>query len=527
MNLKKSLLFCIAFSATVSLSAQVWNPNMDANTYKNPIIFADYSDPDVTRVDDDFYMVASSFNCMPGIPILHSKDLVNWTIVNHVYNALPLEKFDRPQHGRGAWAPAIREHKGKFYVYFCTPDDGLFMAESDDILGEWDLHWVEKVANWEDPCPLWDEDGNAYLVRSKVCGDELYIHKMSSDGRRLLDNGKLVYKDLETNPTIEGPKFLKKDGYYYILAPAGGVPVGWQTVLRSKNIYGPYEEKVVLHKGDTEINGPHQGGLVELKSGDWWFIHFQSRDYLGRIVHLQPVTWKDGWPLMGEKINNDGIGQPVMTYQKPIVDITAKEVVPQTSDEINTDQLGLQWQWQANPKKDWFSMNTPKGAIQLKSVKNYTQNGNFWFVPNLLLQKFPAPSFTATTKISFHPQLEGEKAGLAVMGKQWAYISLVNAADGIKLGLFQGDYVQCEDLTTEIASVPLDVQSCYLRVEVIEGLCKFSYSIDNVKFRPLAAGYQFKSIPGLWIGAKVGIFSINPNIQESEGFAEFDWFRVE
>ncbi|HTO35936.1 MAG TPA: hypothetical protein VLZ72_06845, partial [Flavobacterium sp.] len=230
--------------------------------------------------------------------------------------------------------------------------------------------------------------------------------------------------------------------------------------------------------------------------------------------------------LMGEEINDDGIGQPVMTYQKPIVDKSAKEMVPQTSDEFNNDQLGLQWQWQANPKKDWYSMDPQKGTIRLKSVKNYTQNGNFWFVPNLLLQKFAAPSFTATTKISFQPQLEGEKAGLVVMGKQWAYISLVNAEDGIKLGLFQGDYVQCEDLTKEITSVPLDVQSCYLRVEVIEGLCKFSYSVDNVEFRSLGSDYQFKSIPGLWIGAKVGIFSINPNIQESEGCAEFDWFRV-
>jgi beta-xylosidase len=245
---------------TPGLFAQVWNPNLPEGKYKNPIIFADYSDPDVIRVGDNFYMVASSFTAMPGLPVLHSKDLVSWRIVNHVYERLPLEKFDRPQHGRGAWAPALRYHNDQFYVYFCTPDDGLFMAKADDPLGDCDLHHVEHVALWEDPCPLWDDDGQAYLVRSKVCGEELYLHKMSADGTKLLDNGKLIYRDLDANPVIEGLKLLKKDGYYYILAPAGGVPTGWQTVLRSKNIYGPYDEKVVLYKGNTSINGPHQGG---------------------------------------------------------------------------------------------------------------------------------------------------------------------------------------------------------------------------------------------------------------------------
>ncbi|MDN5289914.1 MAG: hypothetical protein PWQ06_153 [Anaerophaga sp.] len=401
------------------------------------------------------------------------------------------------------------------------------MAETYDPLGDWELHWIENVANWEYPCPLWDDDGNAYLIRSKVCGDELYIHLMSADGRHLLDNGQLVYKDKETNPVIEGPKFLKKDGYYYILAPAGGVPTGWQTVLRSENIYGPYEEKVVLHKGNTEINGPHQGGLVELKSGEWWFVHFQSCDFMGRVVHLQPVVWKDVWPLMGEDINDDGIGEPVMTYGKPDVGKVYDEALPQTSDEFNSNKLGLQWQWQANPKKEWYSLTQTDGVIRLHSVKNPTQNGNFWFVPNLLLQKFSAPSFTATTKISFHPELIGEKAGLTVMGKQWAYIALENSEDGIKLGLFEGDYNQCHDLTKEISTVPYNADHCFLRVEVDKGLCRFSYSVDNEEFIEVADDYQFKSVPGLWIGAKVGIFSINPNLRESNGFAEFDWFRME
>ena len=198
-----------------------------------------------------------------------------------------------------------------------------------------------KAENWEDPCPLWDNDGNAYLVRSKLCGGALYLHRLSADGSRILDNGTEIFRDPD-QPTIEGPKFLKKDGYYYIFAPAGGVPNGWQTVLRSKNIYGPYQNKIVLHTGNTKINGPHQGGIVELKSGEWWFMHFQDKDFYGRIVHLQPVSWSNNWPLIGIDNNNDGISEPVMEYKKPDVGKTYPVIIPQTSDEFNNEELGLQ-----------------------------------------------------------------------------------------------------------------------------------------------------------------------------------------
>lgn len=516
------LVLCAFLMVNSSLPAQIWSPDLGNGRYKNPILYADYSDPDIVKVGSDFYMVASSFNCMPGIPVLHSVDLVNWTIINHIYQQLPFERYNKPAHGEGSWAPSIRYHNGKFYVYFCTPHEGLFVAEANDPAKDWDLHQVVSVELWEDPCPFWDEDGQAWLVRSKLCANEIYLHKMSPDGRKILDNGVTVFKS-ETQPTIEGPKFLKKDGYYYILAPAGGVTTGWQAVLRSKNINGPYEDKVVMNTGSTNINGPHQGGIVELEDGKWWFMHFQDRGFLGRIVHLQPVVWKDGWPVIGNDLDNNGIGEPVASFAMPIA--KGQITVPQTSDEFKSSKLGLQWQWQANPQNNWYSLKDNKGSMRLFAVRNLTQKGNFWFVPNMLLQKYPQPSFVATTHLSFQPKALGEKAGLVIMGKKWAYLSIEKVENGFEIAQFEGAFQQCEDLTVKNDSSMTNFTELDFRVEVSEsGMCRFSYSTDGKNFMPI--GKSFQSTAGVWIGAKVGIFCINTNLNGEQGWADFDWFRV-
>jgi beta-xylosidase len=520
--------------STVSLLAWggEWIPDLANGRYRNPVLFADYSDPDVVRVGEDFYMVASSFNAMPGIPVLHSRDLVNWTIVGHVYDRLPSEKFDKPAHGQGSWAPSIRHHDGLFYVYFCTPHEGLFVATARDPAGPWTLEQMVAVELWEDPAPFWDDDGNAYLVRGKVRADILYLHRMSRDGKKLLDNGRIIYHNVQEQPTIEGPKMMKRDGYYYVLAPAGGVATGWQVALRAKNIYGPYEAKNVLHQGGTDINGPHQGGLIGLDSGEWWFLHFQDRDLYGRVVHLQPVEWRDGWPLMGRDLDNDGIGEPVAEWKKPDVGRTYPVATPRTSDEFDDDKLGLQWQWHANPQAGWYSLNRASpGQMRLYTVQNVTQSGNLHFVPNLLLQKFPAPGFSATTRITFHPSEINDKSGLVVMGQEWAYLALYKAGKGVRLGMFSGKYDREGDATVEIESVAAAASgkgryTYYLRVTVEEGGgSRFFYSRDGRKFMPLGGDFQAKK--GVWIGAKVGVFSLSPNVVASGGYADFDWFRID
>ena len=338
----------------------VWQPDLGDGRYQNPILHADYSDPDVIRVGEDFYMTASSFNCAPALPILHSKDLVNWTIINYAaQRLLPEDRYSVPQHGKGVWAPAIRYHDGWFYIFWGDPDLGIFMVKTQDPAGEWEPpHLVRGARGWIDPCPFWDDDGQAYLVHALAgsrtgVNSVAVLNRMAPDGSRLLDDGVLVFDGTENHPTMEGTKMHKRNGYYYIFAPAGGVPTGWQTVLRSKNIYGPYEDKIVLHQGDSDVNGPHQGAWVELENGEGWFIHFQEKQPYGRIVHLQPAHWEKDWLMIGVDSNGDGIGEPVTEWKKPSVGKAAPVAVPQTSDEFNAPKLGLQWQWQANPAALW------------------------------------------------------------------------------------------------------------------------------------------------------------------------------
>ena len=330
--------------------SQCWNPDKGTH-YVNPVLNADYSDPDVCRVGDDFYMTSSSFACFPGLQILHSTDLVNWEIIGAALTDYPgpgwsdsrpwetlSQQLDKPyddvpdshawrtvpQHGNGVWAPAIRYHEGYFYIYCGDPDRGVFMVRTDDPRGRWeDPVWVVKAKGYIDPCPFWDEDGKAYL--SHGCAGSragiksvLFVAPMSPDGTRLLGQSRIVYDGHETQPTIEGTKFYKRDGYYYIFSPAGGVPTGWQVVLRSRSPWGPYEEKVVMAEGRSGVNGPHQGAWIDTPAGEHWFMHFQDKDAYGRVVHLQPMEWtEEGWPVIGMDKDGDGVGEPVMKHKKP------------------------------------------------------------------------------------------------------------------------------------------------------------------------------------------------------------------
>lgn len=518
------ILLAIWFLQHEQAFGQVWNPDNGDGTYKNPILYADFSDPDVIRTGDDYYMVASSFTCQPGIPILHSKDLVNWKIINYVYHTLPFDRYKKPAHGQGSWAPSIRYHQGKYYVYFCTPEEGLFMATATHPANPWKLHHVQHVAQWEDSCPFWDDDGKAYLIRGILCGYPAIIHQMSADGTLLLDNGTIVYEDREENPVLEGFKMMKRNGYYYIFAPAGGVAAGWQTILRSKNIYGPYEAKKVLHEGNG-INGPHQGGFVDTPSGEWWFLHFQDRGLYGRVVHLQPGGWKDDWPVMGIDINNDGIGEPVLSHKKPDIPIQGSSLQLQTDDEFDSPKLGLQWQWPAAPQPDWYSLTANKGCIRLMAESVPTEYGNLYYAPNLLLQKLAAPAFTAITQVNFNGVQTGEKAGLTIMGTNYSFICIQKTSHGNRIGVYEGGYENCGFIPKEIEGTDVKGQLIWLKVQVSEkGTCSYAYSMDGKSYNTF--GPAFKMVRGRWIGAKVGIFCVNPNIVKSKGYADFDFFRL-
>lgn len=526
-------LFFISLQLKAQEKNTVWTPDLGNGYYKNPVINADYSDPDVCRVGEDYYLISSSFNEAPGLPILHSKDLVNWQIIGHaIQRQFPLQHFDKPQHGNGCWAPAIRYHNGEFYIYFPDPDFGIYMIKAKQAEGPWsEPVMVKGGKGLIDPCPLWDEDGKAYLVHGWAGSRAgiksiLTLNRMNAAGTNVTDEGVLVFDGHDAHPTLEGPKLYKKNGWYYIFAPAGGVSTGWQLVLRAKNIYGPYEEKIVMDQGTTPINGPHQGAWVESPSGASWFLHFQDKDAYGRVVHLQPMQWINNWPVIGIDKDGDGKGEPVLTYKKPL---PGKPVAnPATSDEFNKPALGLQWQWQANPKATWKMPFPNKGVMRLFSAQLPDSFRNYWDVPNLLLQKFPADSFTVTTKCSFtpNPKLEGERTGLIIIGTSYASLSIIEKEGVLQLvtavckNADKGAKEEQQVLTT------LSDSTCWFRVKVSPGaVCHFSYSKNGVDF--VSAGAPFTATPGRWVGAKVGIFCTRPTQINDSGFADYDWFRVE
>ena len=532
------LLLCWGTVSAQSYVSQVWVSDLGNGKYKNPVLDADYSDPDVCRVGDDYYMTSSSFACIPALQILHSKDMVNWRIIGTaIERLLPEERFSQMQHGNGVWAPSIRYHQGEFYIYYGDPDTGIYMVKSKDPAGKWDNPVLVKAAKGIiDTCPLWDEDGNAYIVHGYAGSRAglksiLGLIRMTLDGTRAIGESRIIFDGHIGNATIEGPKFYKRDGWYYIFAPAGGVPTGWQTVLRSKNIWGPYEWKIVMAQGNTNINGPHQGAWVDTPDGkEDWFFHFQDKEAYGRVVHLQPMKWVDGWPVIGVDKDGDGCGSPVYSYKKPNVGKTYSIETPAESDEFDSLELGLQWQWQANPKPIWYFCDGGNSLLRLYSY--YTENQvNLWDVPNLLLQKFPTEDFTVTTKVSFAPSSKytGERTGLVVMGADYAVLAIENRADGLILVQNVCRKADKKGKEEENASVKLSDNTLFLRVKVKkdsekEAICSFSYSVDGKKF--ISLGENFTAKPGKWIGAKVGLFITRPKAVNDGGWVDIDWFRV-
>lgn len=592
-------------SATDRLPSRSWNPDRGTH-YVNPVLNADYSDPDICRVGDDYYMTSSSFACFPGLQILHSTDLVNWEIIGAALTDYPgpgwsderpwetlgqdldtpavnppgpQEWRTVPQHGNGVWAPAIRWHEGEFYIYCGDPDRGIFMVKTDDPRGRWeDPVWVVKAKGYIDPCPLWDEDGKAYL--SHGCAGSraghksvLFVAPMSPDGTKLLGRSRIVYDGHETQPTIEGTKFYRHDGRYYIFSPAGGVPTGWQVVLRSDSPWGPYEERVVMAQGKSLTNGPHQGAWVDTPDGSGhWFMHFQDKDAYGRVVHLQPMTWTDeGWPVIGIDKDGDGVGEPVEKYRKPALK-SSGVFQPAESDTFTSLEPGLQWQWHGVPSPYWYYMDTAArethtdgtGALRLYSVDQAESWRNLGDSPNLLLQKTPADRFSVTAKLRFipNPQLKekGEYCGFVLMGQDYATVRLADTREGVVL-----QYVECSDAlkgrpeqimkTVPMQSVPLPKPysgsymsttvppaspSAYMATDVFIRMdvrpqerkgnvpdltARFFYSLDGRKWTELTEK-PFIGKPGKWIGAKFGLYCNRTASKNDSGWVQADWIKI-
>ncbi|WP_454760362.1 glycoside hydrolase family 43 protein [Caulobacter segnis] len=529
----------LAATALVLAAPALAAPKSPAAVYRNPILPADYSDPDVIRVGDTYYLVASSFHFSPGVPILTSKDLVHWTIAGHVLPKLPFApEYDLPgpvptddagkrmprdqrtsgqRYAGGVWAPSIRHHDGKFYVYFATPYEGIFMSTATKVEGPWTAP-VAVVAgpNLEDPCPFWDDDGQAYLVHGKVGAGPLVLHRMAPDGQSVLDEGKVIIEDAKALPVLEGPKLYKRNGWYYIFAPIGGVDTGPQAVMRSRSIWGPYEHREVLVPGNG-LKGPHQGGWVETPSGQGWFVHFNGEGAYGRIVHLQPVVWKDDWPFMGEPIPSAGPdahgGRPVLTHAMPDVGGRFPAVMPQTSDGFSSAKLGPQWEWNHNPDDSRWSLSARPGFLRLTGGPAI----NLVSARNTLTQSLQSRQAIITARLDAKGLVEGQRTGLAMFGAGVGAIGAIRK-DGQTRIIFSLRGV--DTLGPALPTGAID-----LRVTVADQAAHYSYSRDGGRtFVDMGGGILPRF--SWWKGARPALFSYGDPAQAKPGVADFDWVRV-
>ena len=482
--------------------------------YRNPILFADYSDPDVIRDGVNYYLVASTFHFVPGIPILQSTDLVHWTIVGHVVQRMNMDPrysmIGGNRYGKGIWAPSIRKHNGIFYVYFPTPSEGIFVSTAAKITGPWSAPAVVIAgAGLEDPCPFWDENGKAYLIHSRTGAGPLILHRMSPDGKHVLDEGKIIVEDSEHLPVLEGPKLYKRDGYYYIFAPFGGVGSGAQAVLRSRQIYGPYEHRVVLAQGSTKINGPHQGAYVETPDGEGWFVHFQSDGAHGRIVHLEPVRWRDDWPVIGADPDGASTGQPAPSGPIPGDPLVPSRQHPQTSDEFAGPKLGPQWEWNHNPDDSHWSLSARPGYLRLIPMRA----NSLLTARNTLTQCMQDNAFEFTARLDLAEMKSGVHAGLAMFEESASGLEIVQTGNERRLIFFHlGDHKDGPLLTRPIIQ---------LRVHVIGDQAAYSYSLDEGKtFSQLGDAVEIRF--SWWKGSRPALFAYATGAGDP-GAVDFDW----
>lgn len=515
----------------------LWCADLGDGRYQNPVLFCDYSDPDAVYVDGVYYMTASTFNYVPGLPILTSTDLVNWELKNYALPAIPVARYALPCHAQGVWAPAIRYHDGFFYIYFGMPDEGIFMVRAKDALGTWDAPvCVLAGKGLIDPCPYWDEDGNAYVVhgyaKSRIGFKSfLGLFPMHPDGTHAIGVDRILYDGRATQMTIEGPKVETRGGFVYIWAPAGGVATGWQTVLRAKTIHGPFEERIILRQGDSPTNGPHQGALLSTHDGEDWFIHFQSRGGYGRIVHLQPVHWTDdGWPVAGEVTDDPTCGQPVLVHKKPALPASLPRSL-QASDDFSSTTLALQWQFMGNPREEFYSLTARPHHLRLHAIPMPMDTPLLlWHCPQVLSQKFVCPQFVAQVTMNFSHLAQDEQAGLALLGGEYAYLAVRREGEALLLCFVtskaQGN-TQTETLQWK-SPLPHST-SLQLRMHVMpdaaqkNGITHFSFRLEGedawqtLDFSVTAAQHT-------WVGSRIALFSMPLAASTAIGYADFSNF---
>jgi len=499
------------FAQVKNTKAQVWTPDNDNGTYTNPLMWGDWPDPDIIRVGDEFYFISTSMHYVPGCPIAKSKDLVNWEMAGYAVSRYDEDpRYDMKggnMYLRGSWASTIRYHNGLFYVGFCTPkwdkENGHFsICTSKSISGPWIRTIFPEYLY--DPGLFFDDDGKVYVAHGQ---QKLYITELNSNARSVKVPQKEIY-DNPQYPYLEGSHLYKVNGKYYLLATTGGTK-GRQVCLRSDNIYGPYESKVVINDDHTYPgNGLHQGGMVQLKDGSWWFIIMQDRGPIGRVPNLEPVTWVDGWPILGK----DGKG--VDTCKKPNVGGIYPIKAPATSDEFDSPKLGLQWQWNHNPDSLKWSLTEHKGYLRLKAGKA----SKLADARNTLTQRVQGPYSEAIVEMHINGMKDGDVAGFGVFQLPYAFVSVQQKGRQRAIVMVNKD--------TTITTVKFTGSTIWLKASVthVGFKASFDYSTDGKNFQSI--GSELKMGLGLdWTANRFALFDYNNNKNGSGGYVDFSWFH--
>lgn len=521
-----SVLLTLLFISSTNILAQKLQSDNGDGTYTNPVIASDFPDPDVILVDDTYYMVNTTMFVFPGVTVLKSKDLVNWEYCSNAvlrFDFSPCYDLDGcNRYGHGQWATSLKYHNSRFHILFITLDEGGFYLTADKAEGPWEINHLPK--GFYDPGLFFDDDGKIYVAHGY---SEIKVTEVDSNLVAISDDVLVFTGDIRRG--LEGAHVYKINGYYYLYCTYGGLD-GFQAALRSKNIYGPYEQKVVIRDTTHGPNfGIHQGALIQTQTGEWWTMLFVDSGPFGRFPSLQPVTWEDGWPMVGVD------GKAIVTYKKPDVGKEYPIKILPTSDEFTNTTLGMQWGWNHNPDSTKWSLNENPGFLRLKTV-NATDS-----LPkarNTLTQRMFAyysdslPT-TGSTKINIDHMKEGDIAGLAVFQDPYAFI-------GIKKVNGKNFLVMIDNGKT-IDSSEVNGSAIYLRASAFfgsgaaplygadavagSGTASFSYSLDNGAFTEFGNELKMKFNLKIFTGNKFCLF--NYATQELGGYVDFDWFRIE
>lgn len=505
-----ALLYMLA--AVKALHAQNVQSDNGNGTYTNPLISADFPDPDVIRVGDTYYMVSTTMFIFPGVTILKSQDLVNWEYCSNAVLRFDFSKcYDLDscnRYGHGQWATSIRYHNGKFYLLFITLNEGGFMLTANKAEGPWHITHLPK--GFYDPGLFFNDDGKAYVAQgyNKISITEV------NDSLVAVGPDSLVYTG-DIRRGLEGTHVYKINGYYYLYCTYGGRD-GMQVALRSKNIYGPYEQKLLIYDTTKGINyGIHQGALIQTQAGEWWTILFVDSGPFGRFPSLQPVKWVDGWPMIG--VN----GKAVTTYKKPNVGKTYPIKDFPKSDEFDETKLGMQWGWNHNPDSTKWSLTKRRGYLRLNTASVIT---DFAMARNTLTQRpFAKRDQTqptiGTTKIDVTKMQDGDIAGLAVFQDPYGYIAVKHQKGR--------NYILMVNNGKTIDSIIINTPKIYLRTLASNATSKasFEYSTDNKSYQSIGNSLIMRFNLKIFTGNKFCLF--NYATKKLGGYVDFDWFRVE